>query len=923
VIDTATLLQQVLTARNKEERQALLEAHRPLETAFFQLLKERVRALIEENSREALRVADVGLEAAEYAAEQEGVACAWWARGNALLSLVQPDACLAAFSTAISILANLGRVGEVAQLQTNCMLPLMWTGRMSEAQAMGRSALDVLAGQGDTKPLANLLLSLGACARRLGDHAGALAYAQQAAAIFTRLGDAGQVARCWITQAVALEQLDRFSASEDLLRQALAVLAGQGKWADWARAALNVGILRARLADHQAALHWMEESRRAFLDAGVEADAAVADLYRAQSFLDVNLLPEAAMLSEELVETFARLQMVRQVARAALLLAEACALRGQANPARRELERARQIFRVQGDAIEVALVDLRRAALLREAGRPGEALRLASEAASALDVRRYPLRHAESHLLVAACCEDLGRIEEAQVAYRVAWAAGSHPTGATEPPPALAYRIAHARGAIAEAAGARALARGEYGRAVGYLQRIAQGLGLDELRGGYLTDKRPVYEAALRLALDDGRLADAFRYSELARAGTLRDCLAGRRRPAPEAGSADDVMLEELKARWAWRASGLRRPVDLLAETEKEAGRSGEQSTALRELADLERELADAYRRRRLADPSLAALEQGEVLGPDEVRRALSGDTALLSFDHVNGRLLAFVVTRDRVDVAWLGELAQLRWDAAGLGHALEEVRLFDDPADLALLEAELLEDLQALYRDVLRQPLSRVGVDVRRLLIVPCDVLHVLPLEACHDGQRYLLERYAVTYLPSASLLAALPESRQAGVGSPLILAHSWDGRLPLALEEAERVAQTLADGTGQQPVLLAEEQATARALRERARMAGVVHIAAHGAFRTDAPLFSTLHLADGPFTVNEVYGLDLSRTALVTLSGCQTGLVQDFYAALVQGETVAEAMRQAQLATLACRPHAGYWAAFAVWGRGFDLVA
>ncbi len=967
-MDTATLLQRLLAARDKEERQALLKAHGSLDTAFFRLLKERVRELVEEDSREALRTTGVGLEAAEFAAEQEGVATAWWARGNALLFLGQYDDCLAAYSTAISIFAGLGQAEDVAQLQTNCMLPLMWTGRHAEAQAMGRSALKVLADRGNTRQMANLLLNLGICALHQGDHAGAVAQTERAAEVFAQLDNAVQAARCRITQAVALEGLDRFAEAESLLRDALRVFSDHGAWVPWSRTALNLGVLCVRLADHQAALRWLEKSRRAFLEAGIEVDAAVVDLYRAQIFLDVNLLPEAARLNEELVEIFTRLKMPRQVARSASLLAEVYARRGQTDSACRELERARQVFRIQGDAVEVALLDLRRAALLQEIGRPGEALRLASEASGVLNAHCYPLRHAEAHLIIATCCGDLGRIKEAQVAYRVAWAAGSHPTGTTEPPPVLAYRIAHARGAIAEAAGERSLARGEYSRAVGYLTRITRGLGLDELRGGYLADKRPVYEAALRLALEDGRVADAFRTSELARAGALRDFLTGGRHLVSEIGGEDRAVgstalttrLEELKARWAWRVSHLRHPVDLMTEADEDVVEPEDRPARLQELADLERKLADAYRRHRLADPRFAVLEQGEVLGLGEIRRRLPDDVALLSFDHVDDYLLAFVVTSDRADVVPMGGLAQLRWDAAGLGHALEEVRLFDDPADLALLEADLLGDLQTLYRAVLAKPLARLGPEVRRLLIVPCDVLHTLPLGAFHDGRGHLLERYSVCYLPSASLLAALPEGRGASAGSPLVMAHSWEGRLPLALDEAAKVAEALAGGFGGEPLLLMEEQATTRALREQAGMAGLMHVAAHGAFRADAPLFSSLYLADGPLTVNEVYGLDLSQAALVTLSGCQTGLgqgrggemlglahacffagapalvasrwrvedettarlMQDFYTALAQGETVMEALRTAQLGTLAYRPHASYWAAFAVWGRGFDSV-
>jgi CHAT domain-containing protein len=49
----------------------------------------------------------------------------------------------------------------------------------------------------------------------------------------------------------------------------------------------------------------------------------------------------------------------------------------------------------------------------------------------------------------------------------------------------------------------------------------------------------------------------------------------------------------------------------------------------------------------------------------------------------------------------------------------------------------------------------------------------------------------------------------------------------------------------------------------------------------------------------------------------GSTARLMQDFYLGVVQGEAVAEALRQARIEALTCHPHAGYWAAFAVWGR------
>jgi CHAT domain-containing protein len=50
-------------------------------------------------------------------------------------------------------------------------------------------------------------------------------------------------------------------------------------------------------------------------------------------------------------------------------------------------------------------------------------------------------------------------------------------------------------------------------------------------------------------------------------------------------------------------------------------------------------------------------------------------------------------------------------------------------------------------------------------------------------------------------------------------------------------------------------------------------VHIATHGLFRRDNPLFSSIRLGDGQLCAYELYELQLPAE-LVTLSGCSTGL-------------------------------------------------
>jgi CHAT domain-containing protein len=100
------------------------------------------------------------------------------------------------------------------------------------------------------------------------------------------------------------------------------------------------------------------------------------------------------------------------------------------------------------------------------------------------------------------------------------------------------------------------------------------------------------------------------------------------------------------------------------------------------------------------------------------------------------------------------------------------------------------------------------------------------------------------------------------------LVGAHSAEGALPGAIDEARSVAALYGDGS----VLLLEDELTLAALKQHARDADIIHLAAHGVSRLDAPLFSHLRMADGHQTALDCFDLELD-CSLVTLSACESG--------------------------------------------------
>jgi CHAT domain-containing protein len=76
-----------------------------------------------------------------------------------------------------------------------------------------------------------------------------------------------------------------------------------------------------------------------------------------------------------------------------------------------------------------------------------------------------------------------------------------------------------------------------------------------------------------------------------------------------------------------------------------------------------------------------------------------------------------------------------------------------------------------------------------------------------------------------------------------------------------------------GLEPVVLGDGTATVARVMSAIDGARLVHIAAHGTFRADSPLFSALMLDDGPLTV---YDLERLRRGprLLVLSSCDSGV-------------------------------------------------
>jgi CHAT domain-containing protein len=213
------------------------------------------------------------------------------------------------------------------------------------------------------------------------------------------------------------------------------------------------------------------------------------------------------------------------------------------------------------------------------------------------------------------------------------------------------------------------------------------------------------------------------------------------------------------------------------------------------------------------------------------------------------------------------------------------------------------LQHAQRLYSWLIR-PLEPelAAQSVQTLVFVPDGMLRLLPLSALHDGQRFLIEKYAVAVTPSVTLTEPRPLSRGT---VRVLLAGVADAveefpPLPRVTEEIDFI-QRLYGGA----VLRGQDFGPERFARTvQQGQFDIIHIATHGYFASDASQ-SFLLTAQGKLTLERL--ADVVRhlrfrdqpLELLTLSACDTAQGDDRAALGLAGVAIQAGARSA-VATL-----------------------
>jgi CHAT domain-containing protein len=349
-------------------------------------------------------------------------------------------------------------------------------------------------------------------------------------------------------------------------------------------------------------------------------------------------------------------------------------------------------------------------------------------------------------------------------------------------------------------------------------------------------------------------------------------------------------------------------------------------------------------------DRDFAVLQSTKIVSAREIQKVIPENTLLVEFYAARNTFYACLVSPKQLKIIPVAEVTRVREKLRLLQLQLAKFRLGEDyirALEKPLLQATLahLEELYALLIAPFR---SQLKAD--HLVIVPHSFLHYLPFHALTDGERYLIDDFTISYAPSASIFALCQQKQVEETREDSLVLAVADARAPHIEEEGRFVAQALGEAH-----LFLGEDATEERLKTFGPKSRFIHIATHGYFRQDNPMFSSIKLGNSLLSLFDFYQLQLSAE-LVTLSGCGTGMnvviggdeliglvrgllyagaqslmvslwevhdqstaefMRDFYTWYKESPNKANALRKALINLRKKRPHPYYWAAFAMIGK------
>lgn len=846
-------------------RRKWLTRHKSLlRNEVVQQLAELVVEKIRVDTREALCLADAALIIARKLRRQEGIALALRARANALHGKGHNRAAVEHHEKAFKLYEGLEIWKEAARTLSSSIQPLILLGEYERAFHASERARQIFTELGETRRIASLENNVGNIFHRQDRFEEALAHYERAYKTLSEYEDWERVAITLHNMAMCLISLNDFPRSLECYQKSrelserceMPLLRDQADY--------NIAYLYYFRGEYSRAIEMLFATRRACEVTGDAYHVALCYMDLSEIYLELNLSEEAREMASEGFQRFEKLGMGYEAAKSLANEAIAYGQQGKTVQALERFTKAREMFAREKNQVWPWLLDLYQGLLLFHEGRYFEARRLCAGAAGFFDQTILPGKATLAHLLLARIALQVG---EVPVAEKETEAAVAKMDGSQTP--VLAYQAHLMRGQLAQSRGDRVAALVAYREACKSLETIRSRLHSEELKISFVKNRLQVYEALVELQMNGkpGEISasEAFGWIEAAKSRSMTEMIfqSGQSLPLGEAGQSELVRrIRDLREELNWYYHRIEQEQLRPEET------SPKRLQQLKEQASShENELVRTLRELPAHERESATLEVPTDFSLERLQAAVPTDTTLIEYYSTGESLVAAVVTPTKIEIIPVSvvsrvlhflhlfrfQISKFRMGAA-YAQKFERPLLQATQAHLEALNTELLAPLQG-------------RIDTKHLVFVPHGALHFLPFHALRNGGKYLCDTHTVSYAPSATVFALCQEKAGKDLRNSLVMGIP-DERAPEILAEVQSVAALLPH-----PELFLGGEATAEVLRKRGGASSLLHIATHGSYRQDNPMFSSIRMGDGYLNLYDLYQMRLPLK-LVTLSGCATGM-------------------------------------------------
>ncbi|HUR99928.1 MAG TPA: CHAT domain-containing tetratricopeptide repeat protein [Pyrinomonadaceae bacterium] len=923
----STLAIRLIRETREAGRKKLLKANLDLaDAALARELKDFCYRVWTSQPAETRKASAALRTLSELCPDKETDAVRRWVDGIADITAGKLELAVTNLDSASRLLSRLGREHESAQPLVAKLIALAMLGKYRAAEHTGQKALGIFSKYRDQLAAGKIEMNLSNIVSRRDEYKLAERYCLSAHRRFKKLGE-----RAWQTMAEnglanTYAELNDFGRAGEFYAKALANARGLRMHVTVAEIEASMGNLALFRGHFAEAIKLLERSRQKYEKLGMPHQTAVADLEIADIYGELNLTSEAAEIYRRVIPTLHRLKMRAEEARARANFGRALTAAENFGSARTEFKRAAELFERERNRIASTAVRLRLSSLELSLGRYSEALAIVESSAPALDQTDNVRLKLSGGWLQGEILSKMARYDEAEKLLRKTFKESSKLEQ-----PTIARSALNSLGVIAYETGKFKKAETLFESAIQAAEAARAPLPGEEFQMAFLAKSLEPYENLTRLYLGQGDFENALISVERARSRTLLDAVGAEKALRKNDGSTK--LREELN----WFYSRLAR-----AENEEIRGLQSN-------IRDRERKLSAHSLRAQSSSRAKAGQKGASRLDLVSLRRQLGEEKALIEFVEHRGRYSIFAVTNNRIDfvnaVASETEILSL---LEGLHFQFGSLRFggLGIAAFTEQLKARADTYLEKLYDKLLR-PITG-SMQGRNLVVVPAGALHYVPFHALSDGKKYVVENSEVSYAPSAGVWARLNSKKPRPFANSLLMAFA-DEKIPLVNDEVVQLAKILPG-----PTRFSGKHATFASFQKNAPNFDLIHLACHGQFRPDNPMFSSLHLSDGWVTVRDVYANHLDAQ-LVTLSACETGLnkiaagaeilglargflsagarslllslwtvndeatanlMGEFYSNLQRGASVSASLRIAQKGFIDRGQHPYYWSPFFVIG-------